>query len=270
MKGRKYLLILDDVWQGFNIHVLGIPDPVNGSKVVLISGTLGACDAMQTGRNIMVEATCWKDAMSLFLHNTGDLIKQPTIEKIAMGVLRDCGGLRTAIATIGAALMNNDDVRVWEDTLKALKQSTVHRRHRRLKFQALYMDSLKGLIQMECSCARCCVKLQGIDGCSDEPPLWMDLEGWVGCYNKRRKENDKLHLATAKEEEGCMEAMYALEILLLSQQGPSTTADMEWLVRATKPVVRSCRLGEEQEEGYANAKGPIDCRQSCSLKHGTV
>ncbi|KAF3773697.1 hypothetical protein EJ110_NYTH54796 [Nymphaea thermarum] len=128
MKGRKYLLILDDAWQGFDIHVLGIPDPVNGSKVVLVSRTLDACDAMQTGRNIKKEAMCWKDAMSLLLHNTGDVIKQPTIEKIAMEVLRECGGLPIAIATIGAVLRNNDDAGVWEDTLRDLKKSTIHRR----------------------------------------------------------------------------------------------------------------------------------------------
>ncbi|KAF3775735.1 Disease resistance protein [Nymphaea thermarum] len=124
LKSRTYLLILDDVWKGFDIHVLGVPDPMNGSKVVVVSRTLDACNAMQTGRNIKVEAMCWKDAMSLFLHNTGDVIKQPTIEKIAMEVLRECGGLPIAITTIGAALRNNDDARVWEDTLRALKQST--------------------------------------------------------------------------------------------------------------------------------------------------
>ncbi|KAF3775298.1 putative disease resistance protein [Nymphaea thermarum] len=59
----KYLVILDDVWQGFDIRVLGVPDPLNGSKVVVISRTLDPCDAMQTGRNIKVEAMCWKDAM---------------------------------------------------------------------------------------------------------------------------------------------------------------------------------------------------------------
>ncbi|KAF3772700.1 Disease resistance protein [Nymphaea thermarum] len=124
LKGWKYLLILDDVWQDLDIHVLGVPDPVNGSKVVVVSRTLDACHAMQTDKNIKVEAMCWKDAMSLFIQNTGDVIKQPTIEKIAMEVLRECGGLPIAITTIGAALRNNDDAAVWEDTLRALKQST--------------------------------------------------------------------------------------------------------------------------------------------------
>ncbi|XP_031496584.1 disease resistance protein At4g27190-like [Nymphaea colorata] len=124
MKGGKYLLILDDVWQGFHIRVLGVPDPANGSKVVVVSRTLDACVAMQTGRNIKMEAMCWKDAMSLFLNNTGNVIQQPPIEKIAMDVLRECGGLPIYIATIGAALRNNDDAGVWEDTLRALKKCT--------------------------------------------------------------------------------------------------------------------------------------------------
>uniref|UniRef100_A0A5K0UV91 NB-ARC domain-containing protein n=1 Tax=Nymphaea colorata TaxID=210225 RepID=A0A5K0UV91_9MAGN len=124
MKGGKYLLILDNVWQGFDIRVLGVPDPANGSKVVVVSRTLDACDPMQTGRNVKVEAMCWKDAMSLFLYNKGNVIKQLPIEKIAMEVLRECAGLPIAITTIGAALRNNDDAGVWGDTLRALKKCT--------------------------------------------------------------------------------------------------------------------------------------------------
>ncbi|KAF3773696.1 putative disease resistance protein [Nymphaea thermarum] len=124
LKGRKYLLILDDVWQGFDIHVLGVPDPVSGSKIVVVSRSLHVCHAVETGKNIKVEIMSSKDAMSLFLHKTGDVIKQPTLEKVAMEVLKECGGLPIAITTIGAALRNNDDVGVWEDTLRALKQST--------------------------------------------------------------------------------------------------------------------------------------------------
>ncbi|KAF3791693.1 putative F-box protein [Nymphaea thermarum] len=63
--------------------------------------------------------------------------------------------------------------------------------------------------------------------------LALCVLGMVECYNKRRTEKGKLHLAAAAEE-GCMEAMYALGILLLSEQGPSTAAGIEWLERATK------------------------------------
>ncbi|KAF3777900.1 Serine/threonine-protein phosphatase alpha-2 isoform [Nymphaea thermarum] len=57
--------------------------------------------------------------------------------------------------------------------------------------------------------------------------------GMVECFSKRRNEKGKLHLAAAVEQ-GCMEAMYALGILLLLEQGSSTTAGIEWLERAAK------------------------------------
>ncbi|KAK1258543.1 Disease resistance protein [Acorus gramineus] len=82
LKKKRWLLLLDDVWEDINLLRIGIPncEELDGCKVVLDSRDL----------------------------------------KIVDKILDQCGNLPLAIVTVGTALRNKDIISVWNDTLRTL------------------------------------------------------------------------------------------------------------------------------------------------------
>ena len=70
LNGKKFLLLLDDVWEQINLQEVGIPDPSseNVSKIVVASRTVGVCPEMDVSKLIEVETISKKDAGELFMN----------------------------------------------------------------------------------------------------------------------------------------------------------------------------------------------------------
>nr|DAD34236.1 TPA_asm: hypothetical protein HUJ06_004876 [Nelumbo nucifera] len=108
LETKKYLLLLDDLWQRVDLEAVGVPNPSkeNGCKIVLTSRSLDVCNKMETNKEIKVE-----------------VVDFPGIMKIARCVVDECRGLPLAILVIGGSLRNENDVRVWRNALKELSSA---------------------------------------------------------------------------------------------------------------------------------------------------
>lgn len=73
MKEKKFLLILDDVWETIDLDSLGVPQPEihRGSKIILTSRSLAVCEGMKADVKIKVEVLNDEEAWLLFTKTRG-------------------------------------------------------------------------------------------------------------------------------------------------------------------------------------------------------
>ncbi|KAJ8628489.1 hypothetical protein MRB53_021796 [Persea americana] len=123
---KKFLLILDDMWDAFNLDEVGIPTPSeeNGCKVVLTTRNKGICGQMQAHAievRVLSEEESWeffKDILAV-----GGVIVSKDIENLAKDVAKECCNLPLAIKTVGGSMCGVDNAAVWKDALKDLKEA---------------------------------------------------------------------------------------------------------------------------------------------------
>ncbi|KAF8392296.1 hypothetical protein HHK36_022638 [Tetracentron sinense] len=87
LNNKKYVLLLDDIWDRVDFEAIGIPFPnsENKSKVIFTTRSEALCGRMEAHRKIRVEET---------------LNSHPDIPKLAESVAKECSGLPLAINTI--------------------------------------------------------------------------------------------------------------------------------------------------------------------------
>ncbi|RWR72012.1 putative disease resistance protein [Cinnamomum micranthum f. kanehirae] len=120
---KKFLLILDDIWERIDLFEVGIPilNQDNGCKILLTTRDFGVCRQMETDVEIQMEKLSKEEAMSLFNKKVGAIATSPHIEPIARDIVQKCGGLPLAIIVIGSSLRNISDVAMWRNTLRELQ-----------------------------------------------------------------------------------------------------------------------------------------------------
>ncbi|XP_034909307.1 probable disease resistance protein At4g27220 [Populus alba] len=125
-KKQKWILILDDLWNTFELHEVGIPEPVDvkGCKLIMTSRSKRVCQWMDRRREIKVKPLLESEAWDLFKEKLGhDIPLSPEVERIAVDIARECAGLPLGIITIAGSLRRVDDLHEWRNTLKKLKES---------------------------------------------------------------------------------------------------------------------------------------------------
>ncbi|KAL6311026.1 hypothetical protein AAG906_006994 [Vitis piasezkii] len=102
LKTKKFVLLLDDIWEPLDLFAVGIP-PVN-------DGSTSKCLA-------------WEEAVALFQTYVGkDTINShPHIPKLAEIVVKECDGLPLALITIGRAMAGAKTPEEWEKKIQMLK-----------------------------------------------------------------------------------------------------------------------------------------------------
>ena len=125
LKGRRYVLILDDLSEAFALEKVGIPEPTsaNGCKIVLTTQDLDVCRGMSC-KDIKIELLSEEEARELFLHKMEyDVFNNPHLKAIAEEVLQTCARLPLAIVTIAGSFKRLVHDYEWRDALEQLRTS---------------------------------------------------------------------------------------------------------------------------------------------------
>ncbi|KDP43722.1 hypothetical protein JCGZ_22349 [Jatropha curcas] len=123
---QNWLLMLDDMWEAFNLEDVGIPEPTpdNGCKLVLTTRLLNICQSMGC-KDIKMERLTEEEAWNLFVEKVGrQVFITPELEATAKQVADECTCLPLAIITIAGSMKGEDDIFVWENALEELREST--------------------------------------------------------------------------------------------------------------------------------------------------
>ncbi|KAH7854726.1 hypothetical protein Vadar_017183 [Vaccinium darrowii] len=123
--GKKYLVILDDLWEEVDIKAIGIPitDGKTGCKVVLTSRKEDLLvNKMKVDRHFFITELQELEAWTLFKKKVGDSIEsQLELHSLALKVCEKCKGLPVVINAIGAALQGKQD-HAWRNALSQLEK----------------------------------------------------------------------------------------------------------------------------------------------------
>ncbi|KAB2043457.1 hypothetical protein ES319_D01G019000v1 [Gossypium barbadense] len=126
---KKFALLLDDIWERFDLTGAGVPLPTqgNGSKVIFTTRSRDVCCQMQPNmaNNIKVECLPPGKALKLFEEKVGSETLQlhPDIRKLAKAVVEECAGLPLALITIERAMASKKTPPEWEYAIEVLRQS---------------------------------------------------------------------------------------------------------------------------------------------------
>ncbi|KAL4183803.1 hypothetical protein AMTRI_Chr11g100120 [Amborella trichopoda] len=126
-KEQRFVLILDDLWEKLDLNAIGVPrpNPQNKCKIIITTRSLIVCNRMETDLKIKVDVLLEEEAWILFREKARNAVGLPSIEPIARKVLKECGGLPLAIIVVGCAMRDKDNVHVWENALRALREATM-------------------------------------------------------------------------------------------------------------------------------------------------
>ncbi|XP_034902829.1 probable disease resistance protein At4g27220 isoform X2 [Populus alba] len=124
MKKQKWILILDDLWNNFELDEVGIPIPLKGCNLIMTTRSETVCHRMACHHKIKVKPLSEGEAWTLFIEKLGrDIALSSEVEGIAKDIARECAGLPLGIITIAGSLMGVDDLHEWRSTLKKLSAS---------------------------------------------------------------------------------------------------------------------------------------------------
>jgi disease resistance protein RPS2 len=124
VKKQKWILILDDLWNSFELHVVGIPVNLEGCKLIMTTRSEKICKRMESQHKIKLKPLCEREAWTLFMEKLGDdKTLSLEVEQIAVDVTRECAGLPLGIITVARSLRGVDDLYEWRNTLNKLRES---------------------------------------------------------------------------------------------------------------------------------------------------
>ena len=125
LKTKKFVLLLDDIWEPLDLLRVGIPPLGDGneSKIVFTTRSADVCGGMAAQKSIKVECLEEKEALSLFQAKVGEdtLNSHPDIPKLAEMVAKECKGLPLALIVIARAMASAKTPEEWERNLQKLR-----------------------------------------------------------------------------------------------------------------------------------------------------
>ncbi|XP_058189669.1 disease resistance protein At4g27190-like isoform X2 [Rhododendron vialii] len=124
---KRYVLILDDVWERFDLDSVGIPEPKrsNGCKLVLTTRSLEVCKRMKC-TPVKVDLLTEEEALTLFSSIVvgNDSVLAPDVKEIAAKIAKECACLPLAIVTLAGSCRVLKGTRDWRNALNELITST--------------------------------------------------------------------------------------------------------------------------------------------------
>ncbi|XP_022749333.1 disease resistance protein At4g27190-like isoform X2 [Durio zibethinus] len=203
---RKYILILDDVWEEFQLEDVGIPEPTadNESKFILTTRLADVCFRMGCKR-IKAELLTEEEAWTLFVEKAGCNIISPHIKAIAKEVARECACLPLAIVTIARSMKGVTESCEWRNALEELRDSTrghhdMRRVLEQLKFSYNHLDDEK---HRHCL-LYCALYPEDLDIGRKELIERLIAGGVIDGMSSRQAAFDKGHAMLNKLEKACL------------------------------------------------------------------
>ncbi|XP_022714851.1 probable disease resistance protein At1g12280 [Durio zibethinus] len=127
IREKKFVLLLDDIWERVDLSKVGIPVPTqeNGSKLIFTTRSTEVCGQMRAHMKIQVQCLPEEEAWKLFEEHVGKDVfdSHPNIRGLAQEVANECGGLPLALITIGRAMACKNTPEEWKYTIEVLKKS---------------------------------------------------------------------------------------------------------------------------------------------------
>ncbi|WJZ94519.1 hypothetical protein VitviT2T_013366 [Vitis vinifera] len=125
LKAKRFVMLLDDVWERLHLQKVGVPSPnsQNKSKVILTTRSLDVCRDMEAQKSIKVECLIEEEAINLFKEKVGEttLNSHPDIPQLAETAAKECEGLPLALITIGRAMVGKSTPQEWERAILMLQ-----------------------------------------------------------------------------------------------------------------------------------------------------
>ncbi|KAH9666811.1 putative disease resistance protein [Citrus sinensis] len=247
LKEKKFLLLLDDLWQRVDLTKVGVPLPGpqnNASKVVFTTRSEEVCGLMGAHTRFKVACLSNIDAWELFRQNVGEetLNSDPDILQLAQAAARECDGLPLALITIGRAMACKKTPDEWIYDIEVLRTSSSqfpglgNEVYPLLKFSydRLPSDTIK-------SCLLYC-SLYPEDYCISKEKL---IDCWIG--EGFLTERDRI----GEQKEG----YHILGILLhacLLEEGGDGEVKMHDVIR-DMAIWIACDIEKEKENFFVNA-----------------
>ena len=127
LKTKRFVLLLDDVWQRLDLSEIGVPplpDDQNKSKVIITTRFMRICSDMEVQATFKVNCLTREEALALFLKKVGEdtLSSHPDIPNLAEMMAERCKGLPLALVTVGRAMANRITPQEWEQAIQELEK----------------------------------------------------------------------------------------------------------------------------------------------------
>jgi disease resistance protein RPS2 len=120
---KNYLLLLDEVWELFDLRKIGISCNQNDSKVVLATRYPVICYRMETDVEVEVQRLSEDDAYKMFKEKLGRNVNLSGIEPIVRKVARECYCLPLFIEKIATTFRRNkENYELWSEGLRRLQR----------------------------------------------------------------------------------------------------------------------------------------------------
>ncbi|KAL7197646.1 hypothetical protein ACSBR2_020222 [Camellia fascicularis] len=124
LDNKKILVILDDIWEEFDLEELGFPlegGSNKSCKILFTSRNRNMWKGIQNKRYIQLEVLVGEEPWHLFREKIGDCADDFDLLPLAKQIVNECGGLPLALVTIGRALTNEHNQHHWNNALQQLR-----------------------------------------------------------------------------------------------------------------------------------------------------
>ena len=110
LQGKKFLLLLDDIWYKRDLSLVGVPLQSSIYKQSIV-----VCGLMDAQQKIEVRCLTPREGLHLFQMKVGEAIlnSDPEISKLAEDMAVKCNGLSLVLITVGSTMASRNDRHEW-------------------------------------------------------------------------------------------------------------------------------------------------------------
>ncbi|CAH2047863.1 unnamed protein product [Thlaspi arvense] len=197
LKGKRFVLMLDDIWEKVDLEAIGVPFPTreNGCKVAFTTRSRQVCRQMGDHEPMHVKCLERDEAWELFSNKIGDstLRRNPFIVELARKVAAKCRGLPLALNVIGETMTSKTTVQEWEHAINVLTRSAAEFPNMENKILPILKYSYDSLVNEHIkSCFLYCAMFPEDDQIEKERLIeyWI-CEGFLGEYQVMKSAMNK-------------------------------------------------------------------------------